>query len=84
MIRSSLYIRRKIKEKDYLLPFGQAIVDRRHPIQINDTVAFLWELLSKERTTDELTELAARNYGMTDEEDKKTLRADIETCLEDL
>ena len=84
MIRSSLYIRRKIKEKDYLLPFGQAIVDRRHPIQINDTVAFLWELLSNERTMDELTELAARNYGMTDEEDKKTLRADIETCIERL
>ena len=84
MIRSSLFIRHKIEKKDYLLPFGQAIVERRHPIEINDTVAFLWDILAEDKTIDELTDLAAKHYDLKSDEEISSLHTDIKACLDRL
>lgn len=55
-----------ISDVSYLLPFGQGIADLRRGVQINDTGAYLWTLLEKERTEDEMLSLYAAHYEVPD------------------
>lgn len=51
-----------ISDVPYLLPFGQGIADFRRGVQINDAGIYLWELLSEDRTEDEILSLYAAHY----------------------
>ena len=49
--RQEGYALRKIKEKNYLMPYGQKIADQRKGMVLNETGSFLWNFLEhpKER-----------------------------------
>lgn len=69
-----------ISDVPYLLPFGQGIADLKRGVQINDTGAYLWNLLDKERTEDELLSLYAAHYEVTDSR-LPQLREDLQQFL---
>lgn len=55
-----------ISDVPYLLPFGQGIADLKRGVQINDTGIFLWGLLDRERTEEEMLSLYAAHYEAPD------------------
>ena len=69
-----------ISDVPYLLPFGQGIADLRRGVQINDTGIYLWELLSEDRTEDELFSLYAAHYEIP-ASCQSQLRADLQQFL---
>jgi len=74
----SLFI---ISDVPYLLPFGQGIADLKRGVQINDTGAYLWKLLDKDRTEDELLALYAAHYETPDSQ-LPQLRNDLRQFLQ--
>lgn len=64
----------------YLLPFGQGIADRRSGVQINETGAFLWELLKDEFSAEELIAQTAAHYKLPSSESEQ-LKTDINIFL---
>lgn len=80
MKRNNSYTYVEIAGVSYLLPYGQMIADHKHGIQINKTGIFLWEQLKEDHPFEELLELLAAHYGMTDEE-KEAQRPGLEKFL---
>ncbi|WP_418405040.1 PqqD family protein [Blautia sp.] len=72
------YTLRKIKGVSYILPFGQQIADQRKGTILNETSAFLWNVIQHNEGADleMLTEMLARRYGLG-EKDFPMLREDI-------
>lgn len=68
MKRSKGYELKEIAGVPYLLPIGQMVADHRRGIQINHTGAYLWQLLEKEHTAEELLRLCAAHYHAAPEE----------------
>lgn len=66
MRRSNHFSLYTISGVPYLLPFGQGMADLRRGIQINDTGAYLWGLLDRERTEGEMLSLCAAYYEVSD------------------
>ena len=79
------YTLRKIKGVSYILPFGQQIADQRKGTILNETSAFLWNVIQHNEGADleMLTEMLARRYGLA-EEDFPMLREDILDFLRQL
>lgn len=80
MIQNKQYVKRNIAGTAYLFPIGQAIADRKHGVQLNETGSFLWDLLAVERSFDDILSVCASHYGFTDEE-LPTLKENIESFL---
>lgn len=72
-----------ISDVPYLLPFGQGIADFRRGVQINDTGIYLWELLSEDRTEDEILSLYAAHYEVPASRQPQ-LKADLRQFLHTL
>ena len=72
------YTLRKIKNINYLLPFGQQIADQKKGTILNETSSFLWNVIQHNEGADleMLTEMLARKYGLG-EEDFPMLREDV-------
>lgn len=62
------YILREIHNIPYLLPIGQLIAEHKKGIQLNDTGAYLWNLLSEERSLEELFDLCSKRFEIPDVE----------------
>lgn len=79
------YTLRKIKGVSYILPFGQQIADQRKGTILNETSAFLWNVIQHNEGADleMLTEMLARRYGLA-EENFPMLREDILDFLRQL
>lgn len=73
----------RIEGIPYILPYGQNIADLKRGIQINDTGAALWELLSKERSEQKVINLFFEQYQIS-EQDKDAAIADIKQFLSEL
>ncbi len=80
MRRSNDFALFTISGVPYLLPFGQGIADLRRGIQVNGTGAYLWELLDRERTEDEMLSLYASHYEVP-ESRLPELKADLQQFL---
>ena len=80
MIQNKQYIKRNIDGNSYLFPIGQAIADRKHGVQLNDTGSFLWDLLEEKRSFDDILSICASHYGFTTEE-LSALKENIESFL---
>ena len=74
------YTLRKIKGVSYILPFGQQIADQRKGTILNETSAFLWNVIQHNEgaNLEMLTEMLARRYGL--EEDLSGIMPDITRC----
>lgn len=76
MIQNPNYILRKIHNIPYLLPVGQLIAEHRRGVQLNETGACLWNMLSTERSLEELVSQCAQRFEVPDSEIEE-MRRDI-------
>ncbi len=56
MRRNDLFLLTTIDGSNYLLPSGQAVTDQIHPLRLNESGTYCWELLSEELNYEELTD----------------------------
>ena len=71
------FITKKVAGDIIVIPAEQALVDFKAVITLNETGAFLWELLNEEQTKESLLEKMAQE----DDGDKELMLADIEEFL---
>ncbi len=74
------FMLRKVGGQNVVVAVGAASRDFNGIIKLNETGAFLWELLKSERTPEELTEALLAEYDI----DRETASADVETFVERL
>ena len=79
---NSNFILREIAGDYILVPTGDAIKSFNGLISLNETGAFLWNLLEQKRTLAELSEFMAKEYEMTAEECETDIREFLEPALE--
>lgn len=60
--RQEGYILKHIDDKTYLLPYGQKIADLRKGIQLNDTGAFIWNVLEQPQDIYAIQDLLIAHY----------------------
>ena len=63
-----------------LVPLGAQVKVCNSIITLNETAACLWELLSEERSLEELTDMVAEQFDVSTD----TARADIQSFLDKL
>lgn len=71
------FITKKVAGDVIVIPAEQALVDFKAIITLNETGAFLWELLKEDTSKEKLIEEMAKEYDA----DEKTLSADIDEFL---
>jgi len=76
MRQSTDYMLYKLNGIPYLLPFGQGIADMRRGVRINDTGAYVWNLLEREISEEEIVSRCASHF-QADSRELPLLRADI-------
>lgn len=72
-----------IAQTPYLLPFGQRIADLQKGLQLNTTGVFIWGLLEKKRTKEELFALCSKHFEAAREEEPE-LEQDVSQFLHTL
>ena len=83
MKRTEGFILKRIHNIPYLLPFGQRIAEQRHSIKINEAGAFLWEMIPKVQSQEELLSLFAKHYAAKSDE-VPLLKKDMDAFLNQL
>ena len=66
--RQEGYALRKIKEKNYLMPYGQKIADQRKGMVLNETGSFLWNFLEQPKEREEILEAVIQYYEIKEKE----------------
>ena len=74
------FMLRKVGGQNVVVAVGAASRDFNGIIKLNETGAFLWELLKSERTPKELTEALLAEYDI----DRETAAADVEAFADRL
>ncbi|MBQ3483702.1 MAG: PqqD family protein [Clostridia bacterium] len=80
MIRSNLFIKRKIGTQFVIVAIGEATKRFNGMITVNETGSFIWDQLEKDITLDELVNAVTAEY----EVDADTARADAGRFIETL
>lgn len=70
-------VRREIAGETLLIPVGEAALRLNGLVSLNETGAFLWDLLKEERTAEELTGALCREFDVAEE----TAAADVAAFL---
>ena len=83
MKRNPGYRLQRIANTEYLLPYGQQIVDHRRGISLNSTGVYVWSLLEKEISREELTSEYLKHFSDVPEP-KEALVADLDQFLNHL
>ena len=68
------FVLKNIADVTVVVPAGEVSLDFNGMVTLNDTGAFLWELLKEERTEDELLSAMLKEYDV----DEATARKGIE------
>ncbi len=66
--RQEGYALRKIKEKNYLMPYGQKIADQRKGMVLNETGSFLWNFLEHPKEREEILKAVIQYYEIKEKE----------------
>ena len=74
------FMLRKVADKNVVVPIGQASVDFNGIINLNDTGAFLWSILSKGCTYDELVSSVLSEYDVNEDIAKRDIHAFLKTA----
>ena len=80
MKRNPDFILREVAETRLLVPVGAAAVKFAGMVTVNDTSAYLWELLAGEQTPETLTAALIARYDI----DEETARRDVERVISSL
>lgn len=73
------FLLRELAGSHVVVPVGQAAVDLRGMITLNDTGAFLWQQLQTSQTEASLCEAMTAAYDVTDERAKSDIGRFLET-----
>ena len=68
------FVVRKIANQYMAVPVGARAKELHGMIGLNETAAFLWELLKEERTEEELAKLLYNEYEITEEKALETVK----------
>lgn len=74
------FMLRKVADKNVVVPIGQASVDFNGIINLNDTGAFLWNILSKGCTYDELLSSLLSEYDVNEDIAKRDIDVFLKTA----
>jgi hypothetical protein len=77
LLKSSCYLAVSLHGADYLLPFGQAVVDQKKAFRLSGSGRQLWERLSDAPSVDSLLESLIRD-GEISPSDRQPVRKSIE------
>lgn len=67
------FVLRKVADKYMVVPLGSKVKDFASIININETGAFLWSLLSDEKTLEELVLAVTSEYEVDEETATKSI-----------
>lgn len=76
MRQNKEYMLYKINGIPYLLPFGQGIADLRRGVRLNETGAYVWDLLAEEISEEEVLARCASHF-QAGENELSNLKTDI-------
>lgn len=71
------FVLKNIADTNVVVPLGSNTVSFRSVISLNDTGAFLWKLLEKDTTEEELLSAMLKEYDI----DEQTAKSDINEFL---
>lgn len=74
------FMLRKVADKNVVVPIGHASVDFNGIINLNDTGAFLWSILSQGCTYDELVSSVLSEYDVNEDIAKRDIDAFLKTA----
>jgi hypothetical protein len=80
MKRKADFIMQNVGGENLLVPLGAQVMDMNGIITLNDTAAYVWELLAQERSLDELTAAVAERFDVTPER----ACADVQTFVDEI
>ena len=80
MKRKDNFVLQNVGGENLLVPTGEAVTDLNGIVTLNETGVFVWQLLSEERTLDELAASVAREFGI----DQTRARFDVQVFLEEI
>ena len=81
--RQEGYALRKIKEKNYLMPYGQKIADQRKGMVLNETGSFLWNFLEHPKEREEILKAVIQYYEIKEKE-RNEVEKQVETFIDQL
>lgn len=76
MIRNNLYLLTEFYNEKCLIPTGQALVDQKSGVRLNESGEFIWNILKDEVSTEQLIHKVIENY--------RPERKEIENVTEDV
>ena len=68
------FVKVKLGEQTYILPYGQSIADHCTGITLNETGELLWEGTKKGYDTEKLLHLLKKEYALGDDMEKELAR----------
>jgi hypothetical protein len=80
MKRKADLMMQNVGGENLLVPLGAQVMDLNGLITLNDTAAWVWELLAEERSLDELTAAVAERFDVA----AATARADVQTFVDEI
>lgn len=83
MVRNDSFYIQKIEDSLYLIPTGQMVADMMCGVKINSVGAYIWQLLEKNLTNEEIIDCVVVNFDIS-EEKKREVSEDINAFLENL
>lgn len=83
MIQNPGYVLRELADIPYLLPYGQMIADHRRGTKINHSGVYLWNLLEKDMTLEDVLE-QAETYFEPAPQEKAVFHQEITQFLDTL
>lgn len=83
MKRKPGYLLQRISDTEYLLPYGQQIADHKRGISLNSTGVYIWDLLEKEPSREELQNEYLKQF-LEEPAQKEILLQDLNEFLNQL
>ena len=80
MKRKVDFMMQSVGGENLLVPLGAQVMDLNGLITLNDTAAWVWELLAQECSLHELTAAVAERFDVA----VATARADVQTFLDEI
>lgn len=81
MKRTDGFLLKYIEGVPYLLPYGQRIVEHRRNLRLNETSAYLWEILPECASPHELHEKMTTHWEAETAEERDRLWQDLRGSL---
>ncbi len=74
------FISQNIDDEKILVPIGSQVMNMNGLITLNETAAFVWELLTEDRTLDELAAAVAEQFDVVPER----ARIDVQIFIDEI